>query len=407
MHILYITQHFPPETGAAQGRAYEMAKNLVKLGNKVTIVTGMPNYPEGEIYKKYKGKFFDKEKIDGINVIRTFLIPDNKKNITRRILNYISFLLSSIIGGLFVKDVDIVYATSPQLFVGLSGYILSILKKSKFILEIRDLWVDFAIHLDQLQNKFLIKIARGMENFIYKKSNKLIVVTEGFKEKIATDGISRDKIKVITNGINEEQFCPVSKNKSILNINSIKDKFVVMYAGNIGTAQGLKVMLEAAKKTNVNKNIHYVLIGTGVEEDKLKKYKEENDLNNVSFLGLKPKSEIVNYLCAADLLLISLKDLPFFDITIPSKVFDYMATGQPILIGVKGEARKIIEKAGAGKYFEPENSQKLAAEILNFYNGEYDITQMGDNAREYAVDNFSRFKLAKKLNKILKKLDRV
>ena len=187
MHILYITQHFPPETGAAQGRAYEMAKNLVKLGNEVTIVTGMPNYPEGEIYKEYKGKIFDEEKIDGINVIRTFLIPDNKNNTIIRILNYISFLLSSIIGGLFVKDVDIVYATSPQLFVGLSGYILSLFKRAKFVLEIRDLWVDFAVHLDQLQNKVLIKIARGIENFLYKKSNKLIVVTEGFKEKIASD----------------------------------------------------------------------------------------------------------------------------------------------------------------------------------------------------------------------------
>ncbi|MFW5795315.1 MAG: glycosyltransferase family 4 protein [Bacillota bacterium] len=406
MHILYITQHFPPETGAAQGRAYEMAKNLVKLGNEVTVITGMPNYPEGKIYKEYKGKLYSKEEIEDVKVIRTFLVPDNKKNSLVRILNYFSFLISSIIGGLFITDVDVVYATSPQLFVGLSGYIISLIKRAEFVLEIRDLWVDFAIHLDQLKNKFLINFSRKMENFLYEKADKIIVVTEGFKDKIIEDGINQSKIEVVTNGIDIEHFTPIKKDKSILNIENIKNKFVVMYAGNIGTAQGLKVMLESAKKTKEVKDIQYVIIGTGVETDKLKKYKKENNLTNVSFLGLKPKSEIANYLCSADLLLITLKDLPFFDITIPSKVFDYMATGQPIVIGVKGEARKIVEKAGAGKYFEPENSSELATQILNFYNGEYNINKMKINARKYAVNNFSRYKLAQKLDNVLEKIYR-
>jgi hypothetical protein len=401
MHILYISQHFPPETGAAQGRAYEMSKNLSELGNQVTVITGMPNYPEGKIYQDYQGKLFHKENIDGVRVIRTFLVPDHKKGALIRILNYLSFLISSILGGLFVKDVDLVYASSPQLFVGLSGYILSLIHRAEFVLEIRDLWVDFAVHLGQLKNKFLIKSAKILENFLYKRADQIITVTNGFKEKIAADGINENKIDVVTNGIDTNHFCPLAVDKDIMDIEAIADKFVIMYAGNIGTAQGLDVMLKAAEKTKDLKDIHYVLIGTGVKEDDLKKYKEDQGLNNVSFLGTKSKNEIVDYLCAADILLITLRDLPFFDITIPSKVFDYMATGKPLLIGVKGEAREIVEKAGAGSYFEPENSEQLVEEIVNYYQGEYDLEKISENAREFAVNNFSRQELAQKLNNIL------
>ncbi|MCK8827691.1 glycosyltransferase family 4 protein [Natroniella acetigena] len=401
MRILYISQHFPPETGAAQGRAYEMAKNLVKLGDEVTVVTGFPNYPEGEIHDQYKGKFFQRETIDGINIIRTFLVPDTKSGTLVRLLNYITFFISSIIGGIFAKKVDVVYATSPQLLVGLSGYILSILKRAKFVLEIRDLWVDFAIHLNQITNKFMIKAARFLENFLYNRAKKIIVVTNGFKKHLVSAGINSKKIEVVTNGMDENLFKPGDKDNWVRDKYNLKDKFVVMYAGNIGTAQGLEVVINAAKRTRENSDIIYTIIGAGVEEEKLKSLAQEYELDNVKFIGSQPKEKIVDFLSAADTLLISLCDLPLFDITIPSKVFDYMAMGKSILIGVKGEARKIIEKAEAGVYFQPENDEELTEGLFKLYEDEELRAKMGDNAREYAVNNFSRFKLAEKLNKVI------
>ncbi len=403
MHILYITQHFPPETGAAQGRAHEMARNLVNLGNQVTVLTGFPNYPDGIIPDEYKGKLYQQEEIDGINVVRTFLIPDTKSSKIIRILNYFSFMLSAIIGGLFIKKVDIVYASTPPLPVGVVGYVLSKVYNSKFALEIRDLWVDNAIELGQLKNKFAIKMVRNLESFLNREADKIIVVTEGFKKHLWKKGIKSDKIEVITNGFDEEVFKPGLRDNWVRKKYNLKEKFVIMYAGNMGTAQGLDFIIETAIKTRDHKNILYYLIGAGVKKESLMATVEERKLENVRFMDNQPKEVIGDFLAAADVLLISLKDLPIFEITIPSKVFDYMAMGRPILIGVSGEARRIVEEAKAGLYFTPGKAEEFKEAVFKLYHRPELRKEMGGKAREYAVENFSRQQLARKLNDILQK----
>lgn len=306
MHILYISQHFPPETGAAQGRAYEMARHLVRLGNKVTVITGFPNYPEGVIPKEYRKKIYQRDEMDGINVIRTFLVPDTKESKIIRLLNYLTFLISSFIGGLFVRDVDVVHATSPPLPVGLSGYCLSLFKRADFSLEIRDLWVDFAIHLGQLNNKFVIGFVRRLEYFLYRRADKIITVTRGFKGELIDRGIARDKLHVITNGVDSDVFRPGPKDNWVREEYNLQNKFVIMYAGNVGTAQGLDFIIDTAEMTREKRDIVYVIIGSGVKKEELQQRTEHKNLENIIFIPNQPKEDIPSFLSAADLLLISL-----------------------------------------------------------------------------------------------------
>lgn len=403
MKILYVTQHFPPETGAAQGRAYEMAKNLSCLDNEIIILTGFPNYPKGEIHDEYKGKFYQKEKIDNITVIRTFLIPDTKTNVFVRLLNYISFFISSIIGGMMQKNIDMIYASSPPLTVGISGYILSLLHKTDFILEIRDLWVESAVQLNELNNDFLISFGRRIEKFLYNKAKKIISVTNGIKESLIKEGIDTNKIGVITNGVDINHFKPVNKINLLEEELNSDDSFIVMYAGNIGTAQGLDVILDAALKTK-EQNIKYYIIGEGVEKERLKRRINKKEISNVKLYDSKTKEEIVNYLSVSDALLVSLKNIPLFDGAIPSKLFDYMSMEKPILLGVNGEAKNILNDAEAGIYFEPENSDELHKAILKLYQNKKMRNRMGNNARKYIANNYTRKILAKKLDSILKNI---
>ncbi|WP_138419844.1 UDP-N-acetylglucosamine 2-epimerase [Aquibacillus sediminis] len=409
MKILYVSQHFPPETGAAQGRAYDMCKNLVKLGHDVTVVTGLPNYPTGKIPKKYKGKLQYREKIDGINVIRTFLVPDTKSGALKRLMNYFSFMFSSMISGaLFVRKPDVVIATSPQLFVGFSGYVLSKIHRSKFVFEVRDLWVDFAEGLGEFKNKKLLRMAKELERFLYYKADSIVTVTKGYKQHLIDhEGIFENKIEVVTNGVEVDKFNPIKSEteKDVLKKeHNFNDKFVVLYAGNLGAAQGLDVVIDSAHILRNKKDIVFLMIGEGVEKVRLKEKKEELDLKNVIFEDGKTKDEIQEYYNMADASLVSLKSFSLFDITLPSKIFDSMAMAKPVLIGVNGEGRKIIEKANAGIYFESENGKELANGVINLYENPNMKKQMGVNARNYAIKKFARDVLASRLDKSLRKV---
>lgn len=405
MKILYISQHFPPETGAAQARAYDMAKNLVKLGNDVTVITGFPNYPTGIIPKKYRGKLFDKEAIDNIKVIRTFLIPDTKSSTLRRLANYLSFMISSIIGGFSFKKYDIVYATSPQLFVGVSGLIFSKLHRAKFVFEVRDLWVDFAEALNQIKNKNILKLGRRLERYLYNKADLIITVTNGYKEHLIKQEIDKDKIEVVTNGVDVDFYKPSNRNvEELRDKYNLKDKFVILFAGNIGAAQGLDAVLDAAKKLEDYNDIVFMFVGEGVEKEKLMEKAENMQLSNVIFEKGQPKSKIIDYHNMSDATLVSLKKFELFNITLPSKTFDALAIGKPVLIGVDGEAREIIEKADAGLFFEPENGESLANCVLKLYNKKDLCQKFGANARLYAEKYFTREHLAEKLNESLLRL---
>lgn len=393
MNIVYISQHFPPEIGAAQGRAFDMAYFLAEEGNQVTMLTTFPN-------DRGTPQLFKKETIQGINVRRSFRIKDTKKSSMRRLANYFSFMASSILSGVFIKRQDIIYATSPQLFVGVSGYVLSKIHRAKFVFEVRDLWVDFAEVLSQFNNKRLLNLARKLEMFLYKKADMIVTVTYGYKERLITLGIPADKIKVVTNGVNpillhQEQ----TTNIDIKEKYELTNKFIILFAGNIGAAQGLDVLLDAALKIKNNKDIQFVLIGDGVEKERLKREADNLQLDNILILNSMPRSQLLDYYRAADVCLISLKKHPLFEITIPSKVFDCMGMNKPVLIGVDGEARTIIEDSNAGLYFKPEDSEDLVEKINILFHNPTLLANMKRDMKETVLKRYNRRELAKGLSK--------
>ena len=399
MKIIYITQHFPPEIGAAQGRAYDMSSNLSQLGHDLHVLTTFPNSQPTK-------KVFKKEKVNDLTVYRSFRIRDTKTSTLRRLANYLSFMLSSCLSGLFVKKVDIVYATSPQLFQGVTGYFLSRIHKAKFVFEIRDLWVDFAELLGQFKNKKLLNLARKLENFLYNKADHIIVVTHGYKKRLIDLGIKEDKITVIPNGVNPSSLNQLVRNhpNSVKQQYAIEDKFLVLYAGNIGAAQGLDTIISAAEQLKHDPSIVFMFIGEGVEKQTLMERARTLQLSNVIFIDSKKKEELANYYDAADIGIVSLKKHPLFEITIPSKVFDYMSMSIPVLIGVDGEAREIVEKHHAGFYFEPENPTDFIHALKHAQSKPDELNEIKRNVKQELLQSFNRETQAKELSEALTRL---
>ncbi|MEB1808297.1 MAG: glycosyltransferase family 4 protein [Bacillaceae bacterium] len=396
MRIVYISQHFPPEIGAAQGRAYDMAKNLKDIGHEVTMLTTFPN-------DRLIWKWYEREEIEEIDVRRSFRIRDTKSSAVRRLANYLSFMTSTIITGLFIKKPDIYYATSPHLFGAVAGYVLSRIRRTPFVLEVRDLWVDFAELLGQFKQPHLLKLARKLENFLYEKSDRIVTVTNGYKDRLVELGVPEEKIHVVTNGVDPATL-PTEKGK--LNIRKelgLEDQFIILFAGNIGAAQGLDVVIPAAKTfKQEGVPITFLFIGEGVEKQRLKQEANEMDLHNVVVLESMKKHELVDYYEAADMCLVSLKKHPLFNITIPSKIFDCMAMNKPIIIGVDGEAREIVEENDAGIFFEPEDPADFVEKIKNIYRQRERLEEMQSHIRQAVLKKYNRQYLAKELSDILK-----
>ena len=394
MKIVYITQHFPPEIGAAQGRAYDMSSNLSNLGHDLHVLTTFPN-------SKPINKFFKKENINKLTVYRSFRIRDTKTSSIRRLANYLSFMVSSCISGLLVKKPDVIYATSPQLFQGVTGYFLSRVHRAKFVFEIRDLWVDFAELLGQFKNKKLLQLARRLESFLYKKADHIVVVTHGYKQRLIDLGIQEEKITVIPNGVNPNSLPSLKGTSSVKHLYGIEDKFLVLYAGNIGAAQGLTTIISAAKKLKDDPSVVFMFIGEGVEKQILMEKATSLNLSNVLFIESKRKEELLDYYEAADVGIVSLKKHPLFEITIPSKVFDYMSMSTPILIGVNGEAKEIVEEHEAGFYFEPENGDDFVR-VLKFAQSHPDkLKKISQHVKEKLLQSFNREIQAKELSETL------
>lgn len=396
MKILYISQHFPPEIGAAQARAYDMSMNLVEEGCDVTVVTAFPNHMSSR-------KFIKSSKHLGLKVIRSFVVQDTKKSTLRRMLNYLSFMVTSIFSGLFVSKPDVVFATTPQLFAGLSGYVLSKLKRAKFVIEVRDLWVDFAEVLNQINNKKLLKLARKLEWFLFNQADHIIVVTHGYKRYLVEKGISADKIDVITNGVNPKEACDLvpEDGRAIRSEYGLESQFIVLYAGNMGIAQGLNTVLEAAERLKNDHSITFVLIGEGAEKERLKSYKAERGLQNVLILDSRAKQELNGFYAAADLCLVILKNHPLFEITIPSKLFDCLAMNKPVLLGIGGESKDIVKSLNAGLFFEPENPESLANVVIEAASNPEIMDMLDKDVRSKMLVRYNRQDLSKNLAQLL------
>ncbi len=395
MRILFITQYFPPETGAPQNRLFGLAKQLAGNGVNIVVLTAMPNYPAMKIHKGYEGKFFVKENIDSIQVFRSWIYVSAKRNVLRRLLNYFSFVITSLMASSKIKGrFDFVFCESPPLFLGISGWLISRFKGAKFIFNVSDLWPESAEKLGIITNKFFLGIASQLETFLYRKSFLITGQTQGIVRSISTR-FPLKKIHWLPNGIDEEQFQNVHSPSVRGELGFSQDDFLVAYAGIIGHAQGLEVILNAAARLSGYLNIKFLIVGEGPEKENLERQKNNSGLKNVFFHPAVSKNKIIHIIDSCDAMVIPLKKLDLFRGAIPSKIFESLAVEKPILLGVDGEAKELfIDDVQAGIYFEPENPDRLSEGILTLMGSPERCREFGANGRKYVMNNFSRKKIA-------------
>lgn len=403
MKILFITDNFPPEVNAPASRGFDHAVEWVKMGYQVTVITCQPNFPKGEIFEGYKNSLYKVKYIQGIRVVRVWSFISANEGFIKRSLDYFSFAISSFIAGVFVKT-DVILATSPQFFTTFSGNLLSLFKRKPWILEIRDLWPDSIVAVGALSSDSNIyKLLKRLEGYFYRSAEKVIVVTDSFKEYLIRDHkIAKEKIGVFKNGIVENSLSTMSidqaKNrKESLGISS-KSK-IISYIGTLGLAHGLEFILHCAKKLEGD-NIHFLFIGDGAKKKGLIELKNKLELSNVTFIDTVPKNEVYRYLQISDYALVNLKKSDEFKNVIPSKIFENVAARKPILLGVDGESKKIIKDYNVGISYEPENEMEFL-KALDQISLLLDSDQFELGCQKLLID-FDRSKIACQMGNFIK-----
>lgn len=395
MKIVILTQYFPPEIGAPQNRLFELAVRLKAAGDEITIVTAMPNYPSMEIKEEYKRKFFCKEEMAGMKILRSYIFVSKSKSILKRLLNYYSFVISSFITGCFkLKEHDFIICESPPLFLGKTGWLLSIIHRSKFIFNVSDLWPESAEKLGLVSNKTVLKASTVLEEFLYKRSYFITGQTQGIVSNIK-NRFPNKKVYWLPNGVDLKIF-EAEKNSDWKLSNGFENEdFLFLYAGIIGHAQGLEVILNCASQTKENRNIKYILLGAGPEKDKLQKLKNELNLNNVFFFDPVGKSEMRNVLSSVDSTIIPLRKLDLFLGAIPSKIFENLAMKIPVILGVDGEAKKLfVEDGKCALFFEPENHLDLKDKVEKIFSDNSLRQILSENGLLYVSELFDRNNIA-------------
>jgi glycosyltransferase involved in cell wall biosynthesis len=405
--LLILTQYYPPETGAPQNRLSELAIRLKKKGVDVCVLTAMPNYPKGQIFESYQGKWFMKEEIKGIPVFRSWIYASQKKGIVHRLLNYFSFVFSSAIFGLKnLGKVDFVLCESPPLFLGLAALWLCFLKRSKLIFNVSDLWPESAEKLGIVSNKILLGWATFLENYLYRKSALISGQTQGIVEDIRRRHPQK-RFVWLRNGVDTSFFNPdqVDGRRWRTENGFSQDDFLFLYAGILGHAQGLEVILKAASRLKEFPQLKFLLVGTGPERDMLENLDRSLGNSNVFFIGSVEKEQMPEIVAASSATVVPLKKLDLFLGAIPSKIFENLAMRKPVFLGVDGEARTLfIDEGKAGWYFEPENDADLALKIKEVMANPDLLNQKGNNGLAYVKAKFEREMIADEFLQELKKI---
>ncbi|MCM3068380.1 glycosyltransferase family 4 protein [Priestia flexa] len=400
MRILFISHYFPPETGAATKRIHGLAKHLVKFGHSVDVITGMPNYPNGEILKDYRKKFFYREQMSGINVYRYYVFVSKKKSTITRMLNYFSLVFSSLLSVFNRKQYDIIITSSPPLFLGISGVILSKFKKTPLIFDVRDIWPGVAAEIGEIETSSkAYKLMESLELFIYKNSRLITVVTKGKREKLIGRGLPEKKVKLISNGFDTE-FLDYQIDTTVKDEYNTSNKFNILYAGIIGVAQGIDTIISVAEKLSDYKDIQFLLVGNGVEIEKLELLTKEKGLTNVTFTHGQPHERIRSFLEFSDIAVVPLKSAALSD-SVPTKIYEALGAGVPVVLSASGESEVVINESGGGIVTRPGDIAALASAIMKFYSDKEFYKSCSENGQKHVLENYSRFSIAKKLEEEL------
>jgi len=386
MHVFIVTQYFPPEIGASASRWGDYAKILIKQNHKVTILCESPHYPNNKFYEGYRNSWSMTEiKNSNFRIIRSKAYASNRKNFLKKILHYFVFMFSAIINSKKVADFDLLIISSPPLFTGIIGLYIKYFRKKEYFLDIRDLWPDSALALDQIKKGFIYKLGKKLELKIYNSAKGFIFPVPGFKFyfKNLSNGISKKPMFELMNGISDDFL----KESFSIKIKPDK-KFTVLYSGNIGLAQDLKTIINSAEILK-NYDIHFKFIGEGVCREEIELLSRPFS-DKINFHRPLPRKKLIKHIKKASLCLVPLKDRKLFESALPSKMFEYMACGKPIIVGIKGDAEKIVHDSKAGMVVEPENAKLLSDAILSYFNDRRRCEVDGQNGLTFVTEKLSK-----------------
>lgn len=397
-HVLFVTPYYPPEKGAPQVRNSETAQRLVQRGHQVTVLTTLPNYPTGIVPQEYRGGKAREEVRQGVQVIRVWSYISPNKGFFRRILAQLTFgCLSPILGWRKIGHPDVIIVESPPLFDAFAGRFLAWIKKCPFIFTVSDIWPESAIQLGMLRNHFAIRLAEWLEWSTYRRSGRVWTVTRGIRDTLIQRGLSEEKVFLLTNGVDTQEFKPLPQEQARADF-GWEHRFVVLYAGTHGMAQGLMTVLDAAEALRNHTEVQFVLAGDGAEKEMLVASAKERELSNVTFLDALPHNRMPQLFATCDIFLVPLKKLPIFEGALPSKMYEAMACARPIILGVEGEARLLLEtEAHSAIAVEPESVNELVSAITFLYEHPEERKRLGQQGRAFVEAYFDREQLVTKL----------
>ncbi len=399
-HILFLTPYYPPEVGAAQARISETAARLVARGHQVTVLTTLPNYPNGVVPPEFQHGQRRIEERDGVRIVRVWSYITPNKGFLRRILAQLSFgLLAPRLAGKRIGTPDVVIVESPPLFDAYAGRMLARHFKAPYIFTVADIWPESAVQLGALRNKTAIRLAENLEWTTYQRSGAVWAVTEGIRQTLIDRGLPPEKVFLLTNGVDTRKFHPMARDAARAEL-GWDDRFTVMYAGTIGLAHGLQTVLGAAEQLRDHSDIRFMLIGAGAAKADLVADAERRNLTNVTFMDPQPHAMMPTILNAADACVASLLNIPLFAGALPSKMYEAMACARPLLLAVEGEARRLVaEEAQAALWVPPESPTELAEAVLRLKNDPALVARLGQNGRAFVEARFDRDLLTAALEK--------
>lgn len=401
MRVLILTQWYPPEPALL---LQELAQTLQQLGHTVQVLTGFPNYPSGMLYPGYRVRWRQREVLAGVPLVRIPLLPEHSRSGVGRALNYVSFAVSAaVLGPWLVKRPDVIFVYHPPLTVGLPAWVLSRLWRVPFVYQVQDIWPETLAATGMLNNRRVLGVVAAFARWIYRRAATILVISAGFRDNLLKKGVPADKIRVIPNWANTAEYCPQAPEPALAEELGLAGRFNVMFAGNIGEAQGLETVLRAGEQMADDPRVQFVLVGDGVALDGLKAQAAAKGLKNVRFLGRFAASEMPRLYALADVLLVHLRDDPLFRITIPHKILAYMASGKPVLAAIAGEAAAVVADAHAGLSCPPENPEALVAAVRRLMAlHASERAAMGMRARTVAEREYGRVPLIRRIDAVLR-----
>lgn len=401
MKILFLSDNFPPEGNAPATRLYEHAIRWVRDGHEVTVITCAPNFPEGKLFAGYRNRWRQVEYLDGIRVVRVKTYITANEGFLKRTLDYMSFMLMGFLMGLLEKRPDVVVATSPQFFCAMGGWALSVAKRRPFVFELRDLWPASIIAVGAMQKSLVIRLLEKVELFLYRRAAAIVSVTQSFREDLVARGVPREKIHVVINGVDLDRYEPRPRDAELEREFQLEGKFVAGYMGTHGMAHALPKVLEAAEKLLHRDDIAFFFAGSGAERAKVEQLVAERNLHNVRLIPRQPKERMPALWSVCDLSIVPLRDTPVFATVIPSKIFESMGMGVPILMSLpEGEATGIIREAACGVCVAPEDPEAMA-EAIEMLANDRECHAAYREAGLAAAKTYSRDRQAVRMIKVL------